>query len=74
MMEQRRLARAEGSIKLTISAAGKVAKVVSADGDLSGAGVTECLGAASGAWVFPPADAEYAVEVPITVIRGGAPR
>ena len=74
MMERRRLGRAEGSLKLTISAAGKVAKVVSADGDLSGASVTECLTAASGVWVFPPADAEYAVEVPITVIRGGAPR
>ena len=72
MMEQRRLARAEGSLKLTISAAGRVAKVVSGDGDLAGAGVGECLSAASGAWIFPPADAEYVVEVPITVIRGGA--
>lgn len=74
LMEQKKLPRAEGSLKLTISAAGKVVKVRAGDGDLSGAGVAECLSAASGGWAFPPADAEYVVEVPITVIRGGAQR
>jgi hypothetical protein len=72
MMEQRRLARAEGSLKIAISPAGKVARVLSADGDLAGASLLECLSASSRAWAFPPADAEYVVEVPITVLRGGA--
>jgi hypothetical protein len=74
LMEQKKLARAEGSLKLTVSAAGKVLKVRSGDGDLGGAGVAECLSSASGGWTFPPADVEYVVEVPITVIRGGAQR
>jgi hypothetical protein len=72
LMEQKKLPRAEGSLKLTISAAGKVTKVRSGDGDLSSAGVAECLSSASGGWTFPPADGEYVVDVPITVIRGGA--
>jgi Mrp family chromosome partitioning ATPase len=74
LMEQKKLARAEGALKLTISAAGKVTKVLAGDGDLAGPGLAECLGAASGGWSFPPSDAEYVVDVPITVIRGGAAR
>jgi hypothetical protein len=74
LMEQKRLGRAEGTLKVTISSAGKVVKVLAADGDLVGASVTECLTSASGAWTFPGSDAEYVVDVPITVIRGGAPR
>jgi hypothetical protein len=73
MMEQRKLERAEGVLRLTVSTSGKVAKVAS-EGDLSGTGIAECLGAASGSWVFPHADAEYVVDVPITVLRGGAKR
>jgi hypothetical protein len=73
MMEQRKLARAEGVLKLTISNAGKVSNVAS-QGDLAGTGVAECLGTASGTWIFPHSDAEYVVDVPITVIRGGASR
>jgi hypothetical protein len=74
LMEQKKLPRAEGSLKLTISAAGKVTKVLAGDGDLAGPGLSECLGAASGGWTFPPSDAEYVVDVPITVIRGGTSR
>jgi hypothetical protein len=74
LMEQKRLARAEGTLKMTISPAGKVVKVLAAEGDLVGAGVTECLTSASGAWIFPGSDADYVVDAPITVIRGGAPR
>ena len=43
-------------------------------GDLAGTGLAECLSAVSDGWTFPRADAEYVVDVPITVIRGGAPR
>jgi hypothetical protein len=67
-MEQRRLARAEGVLKLAVSAAGTVAKVAS-NGDLSGTAVRECLGDAARAWVFPLADAGYAADVPVAVIR-----
>ncbi|HET8542453.1 MAG TPA: hypothetical protein VFL83_21445 [Anaeromyxobacter sp.] len=70
VMERRKLARAEGVLKLTVATSGKVAKVAS-EGDLAGTGVAECLGASATGWVFPRADAEYVVDVPITVMRGG---
>jgi hypothetical protein len=67
-MEQRRLARVEGVLKLAVTAAGRVGKVAS-NGDLSGTATRECLGEASRSWAFPPADAGYAADVPIAVIR-----
>jgi hypothetical protein len=71
VMEQRKLTRAEAVLKLTVSPSGKVSKVAS-EGDVSGAAVGECLGASAAGWPFPRADAEYVVDVPITVIRGSA--
>jgi hypothetical protein len=47
---------------------------VASEGDVSGTAVGECLGASATGWPFPRADAEYVVDVPITVIRGGANR
>jgi hypothetical protein len=69
-LERRRLERAEGALKLTVSTQGKVTRVASG-GDLAGAEVEECLRGASAGWAFPASDAEYVVDVPITVIRGG---
>jgi hypothetical protein len=72
-MAQRKLTRAEAVLKLTVSGAGKVTKVTS-EGDLAGTAVGECLGASAARWTFPRADAEYVVDVPITVLRGEAAR
>jgi hypothetical protein len=72
IVSQKSLQRAEGVLKLTVSAQGRVTKVLAAEGDLSGTALEECLGGASRNWLFPPAEAEYVVDVPITVIRGGA--
>lgn len=72
IISQKSLLRAEGVLKLTVSAQGRVTKVLAAEGDLSGTTLEECLGGASRSWLFPPAEAEYVVDVPITVIRGGA--
>lgn len=47
-------------------------KVLAGDGALSGGALEQCLGKASSAWLFPADEAEYIVDVPITVIRGGA--
>lgn len=69
---QRSLQRAEAVLRLTVSAPGRVTRVVAAEGDLSGAALEECLAAASRAWPFPPAEGEYVVDVPITVLRGAA--
>lgn len=73
-VSRRRLQRAEGALKVTVSPRGMVTKVVAGDGELGGAAMDECLGAASRGWLFPPAEAEYVVDVPITVISGGAAR
>lgn len=69
---RKNLQRAEGVLKLNVSQQGRVTKVLTGDGDLSGAALDDCLGAASASWRFPAAEAEYVVDVPITVIRGGA--
>jgi hypothetical protein len=72
IVSQKNLQRAEGVLRLTVSAQGRVTKVAAGEGDLSGTSLEECLGAASRAWLFPPAEGEYAVDVPITVLRGGS--
>ncbi len=69
-----RLGRAEGALRLTVSAQGNVRKVATGGGDLAGTEIEECLTNAAAAWVFPSAEAEYGVEVPITVIRRDAAR
>jgi hypothetical protein len=70
---QKDLQRAEGLLKLTVSAKGQVTRVLTGEGDLSGTLIEECLGRVSSSWLFPPAEGEYVVDVPITVIRGGGP-
>lgn len=73
-IERTKLARAEGLLKLTVSAQGRVVSVTTGDGDLSGTNLQECLTRTLGAWTFPASDGGFAVDVPITVIRkGGAP-
>lgn len=72
LISTRNLARAEGVLKLSVSPRGRVTKASVAEGDLSGTQMEECLDAAAGKWLFPPAEADYVVEVPITVIRGAA--
>lgn len=73
-MLRRGLSRAEGTLKLTVNAQGRVTGTATGGGQLGGPELEECLRAASAAWLFPPADAEYVVDVPITVVRGGAAR
>jgi hypothetical protein len=71
-IEQRKLQRAEGVLRLSVSTQGRVSKVTTGSGDLAGGELEECLTRASAAWSFPAADAEYVVDVPITVMRGGS--
>jgi hypothetical protein len=73
-MLRRGLARAEGTLKLTVAPQGRVTSASTGGGQLAGPELEECLRAASAAWLFPPADTEYVVDVPITVVRGGTAR
>ncbi len=66
------LKSAEGTLKLTVSAPGRVTGVSTEAGPLAGPELEECLRQASTAWAFPPADAEYEVSVPLTVVGAGA--
>ncbi len=74
LLTKRNVQRAEGALKITVASQGRVTKVLARDGDLGGTQLEECLDAASRRWLFPSADAEYSVDVPITVLRGGARR
>jgi hypothetical protein len=74
LLEARRLSRAEGVLRVTVSATGSVARVITGVGDLGGAQLEACLSRASGDWKFPTSDAEYVVDVPITILRGGSAR
>jgi hypothetical protein len=74
LISARNLARAEGVLRLSVSNVGRVTKVVAGEGDLGGTQLEDCLDAAARSWLFPPAEAEYVVDVPITVIRGGGPK
>jgi hypothetical protein len=73
LMVEKNRGRAEGVLRITVSQSGRVSRLATGN-DLSGERLSECLRAASAKWVFPTTDAEYVVEVPITVIRGGAER
>jgi len=69
---RRKLRRLEGVLKLTLSPQGRVARLSSNAGELGGADLEECLGRAAASWIFPASDSEYAVDVPLSVIGGGA--
>jgi hypothetical protein len=69
-MVRRGLTKAEGTLKLTVNVQGRVLSVSAGTGPLGGPEMEECLKAASIAWLFPPADSEYVVDVPITVVGG----
>ncbi len=71
-MVRRGLIRAEGSLKLTVSVAGRVTGASGGGGDLGGGDLESCLTSSAGAWRFPSAASEYLVDVPITVVGGGA--
>lgn len=70
-LERRRLDRAEGVLRVTISTAGQATRVATGEGDLAGPDLEACLTKAAAGWTFPASDAEYVVDVPITIIRGG---
>jgi len=63
--------RAEGVLKITVSTRGEVANIATSGGDLAGEQLEGCLTRASASWRFPSADTNYAVDVPISVVRGG---
>ena len=71
-IQRKNLSRAEGVLKLTAAANGRIVLVNAGDGDLAGAEIESCLTEAAKTWQFPAAEGEYVVEVPITVIGGGA--
>jgi hypothetical protein len=71
-IQRKQLNRAEGVLKLTVAANGKVVMVRASEGDLAGAEMEQCLTEAAKTWQFPAAEGEYVVDVPITVIGGGA--
>ncbi|HEX9242312.1 MAG TPA: AgmX/PglI C-terminal domain-containing protein, partial [Anaeromyxobacter sp.] len=73
-IQARRLQRAEGTLKLTVTAQGKVQSVRAVGSDLGSEALDACLAASSGKWQFPSAEAEYVVDVPITVVQGGGTR
>jgi hypothetical protein len=71
-IQRKKLNRAEGVLKLTVAANGRVVIVKTSEGDLAGAELESCLTEAAKTWQFPAAEGEYVVDVPITVIGGGA--
>lgn len=71
-MIRRNLKSADGTLRLTVSAQGRVTEVTAGSGPLSGPELDECLRQASAAWIFPPADTDYEVSVPVTVVGAGA--
>ena len=70
-LRTRKLRRARGTLKLTVSAQGRIVKVTPTGSDLAGDALETCLGRAAATWQFPSADADYVVDVPITVMSGG---
>jgi hypothetical protein len=73
-LQRYRLERADATLTLSVSAAGKATKVATSGGDLAGSEVDECLGRAAAAWTLPAGDGGYAADVPITAIRTGSAR
>ena len=71
-IQRKNLTRAEGVLKLTAAANGRIVIVRTSEGDLAGAEMELCLTEAAKKWQFPAAEGEYVVDVPITVIGGGA--
>jgi hypothetical protein len=71
-IQAKKLQRAEGVLKLTISAQGKVQAARAIGADLGSETLDACLASSSAKWQFPTAEAEYVVDVPITVVQGGA--
>jgi hypothetical protein len=71
-LQRKKITRAEGVLKLTVAANGKVVIVKTSEGDLAGPEMEACLTDAARTWQFPAAEGEYVVDVPITVIGGGA--
>jgi hypothetical protein len=71
-IQARRLQRAEGVLKLTVSSQGRVQGVRAVGADLGSEALDACLAASAAKWQFPSAEAEYVVDVPITVVSGGA--
>jgi hypothetical protein len=69
---RKKLTRAEGVLKLTSAANGRIVIVKASEGDLAGPEMEACLTEAAKKWQFPAAEGEYVVDVPITVIGGGA--
>jgi hypothetical protein len=72
-LQQKRMERAEGTLKVTVSPRGRVVRITTG-ADFAGDEIEACLGAASASWQFPAAEGEYVVDVPITVMSGGASR
>lgn len=70
-IQRKNLNRAEGVLKLTVAANGRVVIVKASEGDLAGPEMESCLTEAAKTWQFPAAEGEYVVDVPITVIGGG---
>ncbi len=64
--------RAEGILKLTVDSAGRVSRASAGNGDLGGTELEACLKPSLGAWQFPSASSDYLVDVPVTVVGGGA--
>jgi hypothetical protein len=71
-IQRKNLNRAEGVLKLTAAANGRIVLVKTSEGDLAGTEMESCLTESARTWQFPAAEGEYVVDVPITVIGGGA--
>ena len=73
-LQAKKLQRAEGTLKLTISAQGRVRSARAIGADLGSDTLDACLASSPAKWQFPTADAEYVVDVPITIVQGGGAR
>jgi hypothetical protein len=76
LVDAGRLGRGEGvlNLRLTVAPDGHILRVQTTGGDLTGAELDSCLLDASKGWKFPAADAEYDIDVPISLIRKGGAR
>ncbi|HET6924010.1 MAG TPA: AgmX/PglI C-terminal domain-containing protein [Anaeromyxobacteraceae bacterium] len=71
-MARRGLQGAEATLRLRVDRQGKVTRLDAGESVLASPPLEQCLRAASAGWRFPVADAEYSVDVPITVVGAGA--
>ncbi len=67
-MRRQGLASAEAVLRIGVDRKGRVSQLSTASAQLAGADLEQCLRAAAQGWQLPAADADYVVEVPMTLV------